>query len=270
MAEGNTAGLWWRWTLGGVLGLVLVVGITAYFAPSEQPKLTPLEQRGYLIFQREECGYSCHSLETTYDRPYSARDSADGFPPDLRKTPRRSDDWYRAYLIDPQAVIPRSPMPSFAYLSRDESNALIAYLKRLNHGVPVGELKFVAADRIPRIAKGLRQYEAGEAIYRENCIGCHGQWGNGAGRVGQMLSPEPRDFTDTLWMSKQSEDYLFSVITDGKPNTAMPPFKDLLNPRQRVLVMRYIEYFADPVARERMRLAETVPALRKRVDHPLK
>jgi mono/diheme cytochrome c family protein len=263
VAEQSKAGLWWRWPLGGLVGLVLVAATVAYFAPpSNQPKLTPLERRGYLIFQREGCNYSCHMLETTYNRPYNVRDGRDGFPPDLRKTPRRSDDWYRAYLIDPQAVIPRSPMPSVGYLSSDELHALIAYLKKLNQSSAAGELKLVAAHSIPVTVKGLHEYEAGGAIYRENCIGCHGEWGDGAGPAGQMLSPEPRNFTDALWMSKQSEDYLFSVITNGKPNTAMPPFKDILTARQRALVMRYVEYFADPVARERMHLAESVPSLK--------
>jgi mono/diheme cytochrome c family protein len=42
------------------------------------------------------------------------------------------------------------------------------------------------------------------------------------------------------------------VITIGKPHTAMPGFKDILNPVERAAVLRYIEYFADPVAKERV------------------
>ena len=77
--------------------------------------------------------------------------------------------------------------------------------------------------------------------------------------MGSLLSPEPRDFTDTLWMSKQSEVYLFSVVSNGKPKTAMPAFRDLLSDRERALVLRYVEYFADPVGKERMELAVTTP-----------
>lgn len=73
--------------------------------------------------------------------------------------------------------------------------------------------------------------------------------------MGHLLSPEPRDFTDAIWMSKQTESYLFSVITDGKPNTAMAGFKDILGPQERALALHYIQYFADPVAKERMELA---------------
>ena len=78
-------------------------------------------------------------------------------------------------------------------------------------------------------------------------------------RLGAFFFPEPRDFTDTLWMSKQSEVYLFSVVSNGKPKTAMPSFRDLLSARERALVLRYIEYFADPVGKERMELAVTTP-----------
>lgn len=45
----------------------------------------------------------------------------------------------------------------------------------------------------------------------------------------------------------------------GKPNTAMPAFADWLSPRQRALALRYVEYFADPVARARMELGKVAP-----------
>lgn len=80
--------------------------------------------------------------------------------------------------------------------------------------------------------------------------------------MGHMLSPEPRDFTDGTWMSKQSENYLFAVVTGGKPNTAMPAFKDILTPAQRALVLRYIAYFADPVARARVEVGLNAPGER--------
>ncbi len=55
-------------------------------------------------------------------------------------------------------------------------------------------------------------------------------------------------------MSKQAESYLFSVTTNGKPDTAMPPFKEILSLKERALVIRYVQFFADPVTRERMEL----------------
>jgi hypothetical protein len=155
--------------------------------------------------------------------------------------------------------MPQSPMPSFHHLSGPEIEGLIAFLRRLNRESVTPAPQPVSASSIPETRQGLTEYDAGRSNYASNCRGCHGEWGNGAGPVGSLLSPEPRDFTDTLWMSKQSEVYLFSVVSNGKPKTAMSAFGDLLSARERALVLLYVEYFADPVGKERMELAVTPP-----------
>ena len=213
--------------------------------------LTPLEEKGWRVFSEQSCFSSCH-IQTVAS---PGTDFSPGFIPNLRKTARRSRDWYLAYFTNPRAVLPWSPMPSYGYLSKDEIEALMAFLQRLNRDVVIPSPKPVLPEEIPTTPRDLAGYHAGRAIYLTYCIGCHGEFGNGGGPVGHLLSPEPRDFTDTLWMSKQTESYLFSVATYGKPDTAMPAFRDTLSPKQRALVLRYIGYFADPVAKERMELA---------------
>lgn len=217
---------------------------------SREPPLTPLEEKGLQIFQREPCYSACHV--TTLASP-AASDSA-GFVPDLRKTPRRTRDWYLAYFVDPRAVLPYSFMPSFAHLSPADVDALIAFLQRLNRDVKVPKPEPVASSDIPATPINFANYRAGQALYGTYCSGCHGVYGNGGGTVGHLLSPEPRDFTDGAWMSKQTENYLFAVVKVGKPNTAMPGFKDILTPAERALVLRYVETFANPVERERLEL----------------
>ncbi len=218
--------------------------------PSHEVTPTALEEKGWQVFQRQRCFSSCHFLTIVSDHPKSS----DSFTPDLRRTPRRSQDWYMAYLINPQAVLPWSPMPSYGSLSSDELKALSAFLQRLNREVSAPTLKLISPKEIPETPRDLAGYNAGRAVFRTYCVGCHHESGSGAGPVGHLLSPEPRDFTDGIWMSKQTEAYLFSVTTDGKPDTAMPAFKDILSPRERALVLRYIRYFANPVAKERMEL----------------
>jgi cytochrome c oxidase cbb3-type subunit 3 len=102
------------------------------------------------------------------------------------------------------------------------------------------------------ISDSLENYRAGKALYQANCVGCHGAEGNGVGGVGQLLQPEPRDFTQVAWMSKQSDERLFAVIADGVPQTAMPGYRDVLSPNERAIIVRYLRYFADPVARQFM------------------
>ena len=212
--------------------------------------LSSLEEKGWKIFEQQSCFSSCHLYTIASANP----DGSAGFIPDLRKTARRSRDWYLAYFINPRAVLPWSPMPSYGYLSKDEIEALIAFLQRLNRDAVIPSPEPVSAEDIPETSRDLGGYHAGRTIYLTYCVGCHGESGNGGGQVGHLLSPEPRDFTDAIWMSKQTETYLYSVATNGKPDTAMPAFKETLRPGERALVIRYVEYFADPVARERMEL----------------
>jgi cytochrome c5 len=235
-----------------VLALLVVTsvftGCLAVPEPSGEGAMSPLEEKGWKVFQREPCLSTCHTatmlLPVTEDWY--------GFAPDLRKTPRRTSDWYVAYFVNPRAVLPNSFMPPLAYLPDDEMRALIAFLQRLNHGVQVSQPVPVRSDEIPSVAKSLSAYRAGQAVFNTYCAGCHGISGNGSGSVGQLLAPEPRDFTDAAWMTKQTDNYLFSVITNGKPNTAMPGFKAILTPFERASVLRYVAYFADPVLRERV------------------
>jgi len=78
-----------------------------------------------------------------------------------------------------------------------------------------------------------------------------------AGRYSKVQAPEPRDFTNAAWMSKQTDRYLFSVISGGKPHTAMLGHADLFTPLQRALLVQYVRYFAEPA--ERQRLEEGLP-----------
>jgi hypothetical protein len=231
-----------------VIALSLIAGCIAPPEPSREPPLSALEEKGWKIFQREPCYSTCHVATIAK----SSASDWNGFIPDLRKTPRRTRDWYVAYFVHPRAVLPNSFMPSIAYLSSEEVDALVAFLQRLNREVKLPKPEPVASDAIPRVGKNFSTYKAGQAIYNTHCVGCHGDAGSGGGIIGHLLSPEPRDFTDAVWMSKQTESYLFSIIREGKPNTAMPGFKDILTAPERALVLRYLEYFADHVAKERV------------------
>lgn len=239
-----------RKLLHNVLAL-LVAGVFAGCISAPEPfrgePMSPLEEKGWKIFQREPCFSTCH----THTVVAPANQEWFGFAPDLRATPRRSRDWYVAYFVNPRAVLPNSFMPSLAYLPDDDTRALIAFLQRLNRSVEVVKPIPVASGEIPAVAHDLSAYRAGQSVFNTHCAGCHGVAGNGNGTVGHLLAPEPRDFTDAAWMARQSENYLFAVITHGKPNTAMPGFKTILTPMERALALRYIAYFADPVLRER-------------------
>ncbi len=94
---------------------------------------TPLEMEGRNVYIREGC-YVCHSqmirpmrdeveryghyslaAESQYDHPFQWGSKRTG--PDLARVGGRySDEWHVDHFADPQAVVPESIMPKYAYL----------------------------------------------------------------------------------------------------------------------------------------------------------
>ena len=100
---------------------------------------TPLELAGRTIYIREGC-YLCHSqmirplrdeveryghyslaAESMYDHPFQWGSKRTG--PDLARVGGKySDEWHRAHLADPRAVVPESVMPPYVFLEQTELN----------------------------------------------------------------------------------------------------------------------------------------------------
>jgi cytochrome c oxidase cbb3-type subunit II len=127
---------------------------------------TPLELAGRNIYMREGC-YNCHSqmirpfrdeveryghyslaAESMYDHPFQWGSKRTG--PDLARVGGRySDEWHRAHMIDPRAVVPESIMPPYAFLAdRDlKAEGMSAHLTALSRvGVPYSKTAIAAAD----------------------------------------------------------------------------------------------------------------------------
>jgi len=69
----------------------------------------------------------------------------------------------------------------------------------------------------------------GEQIYRQSCVACHGEKGDGQTPLGQSLAPRPRDFTRGQEMASVSDRQLAQVIAGGSPGTAMAPWRGVVN-----------------------------------------
>ena len=96
---------------------------------------TPLELAGRNIYVREGC-YNCHSqmirplrdeveryghyslaAESMYDHPFQWGSKRTG--PDLARVGGKySDEWQRAHLVNPRAVVPGSIMPGYPFLAK--------------------------------------------------------------------------------------------------------------------------------------------------------
>ena len=239
-------GTWsWRESILAACGAVFLAGGT-WLAVSASPlpeSSDPLAVQGAGIFRRERCRF-CHTVTGS---PSSVPPAITQSGPDLGEPGRRrSDDWQMAHLVRPEAVVAGSTMPSFGYLPPGELQALVAFLQTLSPSAPlVG-----SPETIPTVEFSLQNYRHGRELYDAQCAGCHGEGGKGNGVVGPVLQPEPRDLTDVAWLAKQTDARLFVVVSDGVSETAMPGYRDTLSAGDRVLVVHYIRYFGDPLARQ--------------------
>ena len=86
----------------------------------------------------------------------------------------------------------------------------------------------------------------GEAIYRQHCVACHGERGDGRGPGAAQLTPKPADMTDRGAVAEMTDSYWFWRVSEGgrvEPFTsrgsAMPAWKDVLPSADRWAVIAY-------------------------------
>lgn len=80
----------------------------------------------------------------------------------------------------------------------------------------------------------------GAALFSENCTACHGPRGEGNGELvtaGQI--PAPPDFTDPETASPLTPSEWFGIITQGRIENMMPPWRDALSENERWAVAMY-------------------------------
>jgi mono/diheme cytochrome c family protein len=81
--------------------------------------------------------------------------------------------------------------------------------------------------------------EAGERVYKQNCINCHGVAGQGNGAAAAMLDPKPADLTLAKTQAKPDAE-LLETIKFGRPGTAMPGWTSEIDEREMRDLVAYI------------------------------
>src|SRR4030095_2846143 len=79
----------------------------------------------------------------------------------------------------------------------------------------------------------------GKGLYEKYCVACHGAQGKGDGPAGRMLKPPAADFT-SAGSKKTPESGFTQGIENGKPGTAMGPWKGQLSQAELADLIGYV------------------------------
>jgi mono/diheme cytochrome c family protein len=85
---------------------------------------------------------------------------------------------------------------------------------------------------------------AGQAIFTQNCVVCHGAGGKGDGIAAAGLNPKPANFNDAVRMAAAPEERRRKVVREGGASiglsAAMPAFKETLSEQDIRDVLAYV------------------------------
>ena len=76
-----------------------------------------------------------------------------------------------------------------------------------------------------------------DVLYHNYCSVCHGDRGDGNSRAKNSLVPPPKDFTRAPELTRET---MITIITHGKPGTAMTGWKTQLNDKEIAALADYI------------------------------
>jgi cytochrome c oxidase cbb3-type subunit 2 len=93
-------------------------------------------------------------------------------------------------------------------------------------------------------------YQQGKYVYRQNCMICHGERGDGNGEMASQLDPKPRQFSIGIFKYRSTppgklptDDDLLRTVREGRSGTAMGIFGHLPEEDLRAVV-EYVKFFS--------------------------
>ena len=99
----------------------------------------------------------------------------------------------------------------------------------------------IAADMLQPFPAGLEgDAERGKALYRSNCVACHGSDGDGRGPRAYFILPNPRDFTHPAARHSLNRPALFEAIAMGNLGTEMPAWSTVLDDQSIADIGEYV------------------------------
>jgi mono/diheme cytochrome c family protein len=91
--------------------------------------------------------------------------------------------------------------------------------------------------------------DRGRALYKANCIACHGETGKGDGPGAGVLKPPPRDHTDRAYMGTLSDKDIGDIIKMGGAIKGKPlmPSNPQINGDDLTALVAYVRSLSQPV-----------------------
>jgi len=172
------------------------------------PPGTAGEKAGEQLLGDRACT-ACHKLG----------DKDGGIAPDLSYEGLiRDDQWLGDHFVNPRSRVPDSIMPAFRFPAEDFQR-LSAYLVSLKTPPPPVDAR---------------------TTFTNLCARCHGEKGDGQGKVAWYIDPSPRDFTKPGFMASKPRTRFVTSIAEGVGGTSMPPWKRILKEEQINGVLDYV------------------------------
>ena len=153
-----------------------------------------------------------------------------------------SDDIYQAIALggfDNKMNLDELMPPYKDELSETDISAIARFIQFLRYDTPTAS-KILQQS----IAVLPMRRDAGRVLFNTHCSLCHGETGDGRGRMGKILRQKKMAFPTDLSKSRLSNDELFEMITKGGNAMArssfMPSWSEQLTIRQRQVIIEHI------------------------------
>ncbi|MFZ5469008.1 MAG: c-type cytochrome [Myxococcota bacterium] len=79
------------------------------------------------------------------------------------------------------------------------------------------------------------------ALYKKHCKSCHGMDGKADTKTGKK--EKMTDISTAEWQSKNSDEKIFKVISNGEKDTKMKPFKEKLSEDEIKGLVKFVRGF---------------------------
>jgi mono/diheme cytochrome c family protein len=89
---------------------------------------------------------------------------------------------------------------------------------------------------------------AGEQLFSDNCVLCHGDKGMGDGPGAKTIKVKPANFTDPKVQASETDGALFWKMGNGRG--PMPAWKDILTDEERWKLVNYIRKLGKDAAKK--------------------